>query len=416
MLLRRLSIFIAYYFVQLRIAFHELPALIGFFLFMTIFNQLVSGTMLAFSLVTESMYIPLAREEEDSENLYTDDFFWLHERGVDLLVIFMFAHLFRKIYINALDIEQEGAWKSGVLLFLLTQVVIFLGLVLCCTHLSDVTLTIAVNAFHTFCLFTGKLYWLIFPDQTLNSDTITRLAYLHYVLAFVLAYLSIYHGIDMHYDWKPEEAFDGVKQELNWYDEALINEIGQTINVFIILGILCLYLYTEPEALHYELFMWGDVGMSTDIRFLGVAPHWYFRPYMHWLIACPFHYTGLLGIILFFISFYFQPNIVGLREFKGFTTGKTIFDILYFYTIMYTKRIAVVNKPVTEIGVFYRVTYAIFLCSLWYVFSYLPFGRFFNSLGGNGAGLLAFSYIFIYMSGTFLRIPRGYILYTSLAK
>jgi hypothetical protein len=75
MLLRRLSIFIAYYFVQLRIAFHELPALIGFFLFMTIFNQLVSGTMLAFSLVTESMYIPLAREEEDSENLYTDDFF-----------------------------------------------------------------------------------------------------------------------------------------------------------------------------------------------------------------------------------------------------------------------------------------------------------------------------------------------------
>jgi len=36
---------------------------------------------------------------------------------------------------------------------------------------------------------------------------------------------------------------------------------------------LCLFLYEEPEALNYELFMWGDVGMSTDIRFFGVAPH-----------------------------------------------------------------------------------------------------------------------------------------------
>jgi len=85
-------------------------------------------------------------------------------------------------------------------LFLLAQVVIFLGLVLCATHLSDITLTIASNAFHTFCFFIGKLYWLVFTDQTLNSDTMTRLAYLHYTLAFVLGYLGVFHGVDMHYD------------------------------------------------------------------------------------------------------------------------------------------------------------------------------------------------------------------------
>jgi hypothetical protein len=31
--------------------------------------------MLSLSLVPESMYIPLVREEEDAETLYTDDFF-----------------------------------------------------------------------------------------------------------------------------------------------------------------------------------------------------------------------------------------------------------------------------------------------------------------------------------------------------
>jgi len=37
--------------------------------------------------------------------------------------------------------------------------------------------------------------------------------------------------------------------------------------------IICLMLYHEPEALHYELFMWGDIGMSVDVRYFGVAPH-----------------------------------------------------------------------------------------------------------------------------------------------
>jgi hypothetical protein len=53
-----------------------------------VFSQLVSGTMLSFSLVPESMLVPIVRDEEDLEDLYTDDFFWVHERGVDLLFIF----------------------------------------------------------------------------------------------------------------------------------------------------------------------------------------------------------------------------------------------------------------------------------------------------------------------------------------
>lgn len=408
---RTLSVFLAKYFTQLNVAFHEMPSLFGFCILLVIMNQLVSGTMLSFSLVTESMYIPLAREEEDCENLYTDDFFWLHERGVDLLVIFIFLHLLRKLYVNVVDTEQEFAWKSGVLLFLLTQVVIFLGLVLCCTHLSDITLLIAVNAFHTFCLFIGKLYWLVFPDQTLNVDTAVRLAYLHYVLAFILAYLGLYHGVDMHYDWKSEESFDGVKQELNWYDEVLLNEVGQFLNVVVIIGLTCILLYAEPEALNYELFMWGDIGMSTDVRFFGVAPHWYFRPYMGWLVACPFHYTGLLGLLLFFVSFYFQPNIFGRGELQSYTGVRAFFIQLYWTFCDKTKRLVQLQRPNVAYSFYFRCTYAVLLCAFWYVFSYLPFGRFFNRLGGNGASLLAYVYLFVYFSSNFLRNINTYNLY-----
>lgn len=66
--------------------------------------------------------------------------------------------MFRKLYLNIFEIETEAAWKSGILLFLVFQVVVFLGLVLCCTHLSEITLTIATNVMHTFFFFKGKAY------------------------------------------------------------------------------------------------------------------------------------------------------------------------------------------------------------------------------------------------------------------
>ena len=57
------------------VAFHDMPALIGFFLILIIVSQLVSGTMLAFSVVPEPMLVPIVRDEEDLEDLYTDDMF-----------------------------------------------------------------------------------------------------------------------------------------------------------------------------------------------------------------------------------------------------------------------------------------------------------------------------------------------------
>ena len=228
------------YFKNLKVSMHEIFSLFGFFTFLIIFFQIISGVMLSFSLVTEPMLIPLIRDEEDLEDLYIDDFFWLHERGVDLIFIFSYIHLFRKLYLNIFEIETESAWKSGIFSFLIFQVVVFLGLILCCTHLSEITLTIAANIFHTFFMFKGKPYWWIFTDKQLNTDTVIRLAYAHYLAAFYLAFLGVLHGIDIHYDWKNESFFDGLNIEMCWWDEALSNELT---NFFFVLVIITFFFF-----------------------------------------------------------------------------------------------------------------------------------------------------------------------------
>jgi quinol-cytochrome oxidoreductase complex cytochrome b subunit len=395
------------YFSILTVSFHDINSLYGFFLILVVVSQLVSGTMVSFSLIPEPMIVPIVRDEEDLEDLYTDDFFWIHERGVDLLFIFSWIHLFRKLYVNAFEYEHEVAWKSGVFTFLILQAVTFFGLVLCCTHLSEITLTIAANVINTFVLFTGKVYWWVFTDKNLNSDTLIRVAYAHYVSAFYMAYLSVLHGIDMHYDWKNETSYDGVEPEMIWWDEALANELGSFLDVIVLLNIACWVLYPEPEALSYELFMWGDVGIVTDVRFYGVAPHWYFRPYMAWLIVCPYHNLGIFGLLYFFWVLFHQPTLHGMNDINNQYQRR----LLLFRFVYKKKDFFVKNYFNPELSLYFQFTYATFIMCALYTSSFLPYGRFYNRLGGNIGMLGAYLYLLVYLTFTFLRRPVWLELY-----
>lgn len=389
------------YFAILSVSFHDIHSLFGFFTFLVVASQLVSGTMLAFSLVPEPMIVPIVREEEDTEDLYIDDFFWLHERGVDLVFTFSYLHLFRKLYLNVFEYENESAWKSGVFTFLIFQVVVFAGLVLCCTHLSEITLTIAANILHTFFAFKGKFYWWIFTDKQLNTDTMIRLAYLHYLSAFYMAYLGLVHGVDMHYDWKNETSFDGLDTEMVWWDEALSNELSHVLDAFIILTVVWWFMFTEPEALTYEIFMWGDIGIVTDVRFYGVAPHWYFRPYMAWLIACPHHKTGIFGLLFYFFILFYQPVLHGTSEFNNYNKRTLLFvkrklNRNNFFAASYIN---------LEMNLYHQITYGLFIGCCMYCTSFLPYGRFYNRLGGNIGMLGAYMYVFFYLGFPIFRRP-----------
>jgi hypothetical protein len=62
-------------FSSLTVKYHLAVSLYGFFLILIFMSQIFSGVMLSFSLIPECMLIPIVRDEEDLEDLYTDDFF-----------------------------------------------------------------------------------------------------------------------------------------------------------------------------------------------------------------------------------------------------------------------------------------------------------------------------------------------------
>jgi hypothetical protein len=281
---------------------------------------------------------------------------------------------------------------------------------------------------HTFFFFVAKPYWWFFTDKLLNTDTIIRMMYLHYCIAFFLLFLGLMHGVDMHYDWKSKGFFNGIKQQLNWWDEVLANELGLLLNFLVILGCIGVILYSQPEALSYEIFMWGDIGMVTDVRYYGVAPHWYFRPYMAWLIVCPFHYWGIFGLVFFFLVLYFQVSLFGNSELENLKINNSLYGLyqeifnkllsykwfsylisiinFYFNNFFIIKNNKSYNNWNTlnyETSLQWLISYSLFFIAILYTLSFLPYGRFYNKIGGNFALLISYLYIFGFLTFSFFR-------------
>ena len=248
-----------------------------------------------------------------------------------------------------------------------------------------------VILFTLFFFFTGKVYWWIFTDKKLNCDTLVRLAYAHYLLAFYLFVLSLTHGIDMHYDWKADFTSDAINQELYWIDEALQNELKSFWYLLLLVFFVGLWLYTEPEALTYEIFMWGDIGHIVDVRYMGVAPHWYFRPFMAWLIVCPHHKTGIFGLLYFMFVIFFQVNLKASHDF--FLSQKDRSLLPKNKNIRFVSR-----KNYVEFNFFYQFMFWLFILALLYTTTFLPYGRFYNQLGGNNGMLISYFYILFYLT------------------
>ena len=409
------------YFVVLNLTIpHTWVSLIGFSLFATMGWQVITGFILAMGFIPEPMYIPASRETEDLEGFHIDDIFWLHERGVDYLFLLIYMHLLRKLFMNTVSHETEASWKSGALGYLLLQAVVFFGLVLCSTHLSEITLRIAANIVASFTNFKTEIDWILFTDRTLNADTMVRMMILHYLAAGLVLLLGLFHGIDMHYDWKTETHYSGLKESVNWFDEGLINELTKFFLTLWGFVFLVLILFHDQEPLSYEMFMWGDLGLVTDVNFFAVAPHWYFRPFMAWLTMVPDHYTGLAGLFTFFFSIFFQPNLMKRSDEKPLLAQHKF----YKGDLDESQRINLTGVNInSHYNLTFYVTFVLFVISLWYAASFLPYGRFFHSIGGNFGLAIAYIYVFWYLlfpsfrgGYKFFYVLRGYVFWWRLVK
>lgn len=373
--------YLNFYVNRLVLPFASVTSIIGFMLFICILFQLLSGFFLGWYYIPEPGLVVELREEMFNDTRFGAEVFYMHVRGVDALMVLSYLHILKKIYLKNYVTAESDGWLLGGYAFFWFHYIIALGISLSATHLSDLTLTIVANIFWSLLNFTYKTYYIIFTNRHLNTDQLTRLMVLHYFTPWYYLYLVKLHVLFCHESWDSDSG-EGVYEDksstyVSWFYDAFLKEIQDAWYWVTLLFTYFLIHHFNASTVNYFFFERWNIREMDEIRFYGVAPHWYFRPLMGLLVVAPSHYEGLMWMGLWFLLLAALPII---------------------HNFYHSHHNSLPNIPMQS-SLLQSAAFVLFMLSMYCAMSMLPCGRYYYEIeaGYVGNPWVKFSYQYLYL-------------------
>ena len=371
------------FFNKLLLPFSSLTSILGFALFMTITLQIFSGFFLGWYYIPEPGLVIELREEMFNDTRFGAEVFFMHLRGVDTAFILTYLHILKKIYLkNYITAESDG-WLLGGYAFFIFHWIVFLGISLSATHLSDLTLTIGANIAWSLMNFTHKSYYILFTNKHLNSDQLIRFMVLHYLTPWYYLYLVKLHLFFCHESWDSDSGENVYEDKsgsyISWFYDGLLKELQDGWYWSLYIFIYFWLHHFVPSTVNYFFFERWNIAELDEIRFYAVAPHWYFRPLMGLLTISPSHFEGLMWFGLWIILLAFLP----------------IINHWYNPSHIYLSIIPMQSSLIQTIA------FIFFMLSMYCSNSLLPCGRYYYEPEGGYVGnpwiKISYQYLYLYL-------------------
>jgi len=369
------------YLNRLLLPFSSTTSIIGFMLLLTISLQLVSGFFLGWYYIPEPGLVIELREEMFNDTRFGVEVFYMHVRGVDTIFVLSYLHVLKKIYIKNYITSDSDGWLVGGYAFFWLHIIVFLGISLSATHLSDLTLTIGANIFWSVLNFTYKTFYIIFTNKHLNTDQLIRFMLLHYFTPWFYLYLIQVHVMFCHESWDTDSGEATIEDKsgtfIAWFYDAFLKEIQDAWFWTQFVFLYFLLHHFNSSTVSYHFFERWNISEVDEIRFYGVAPHWYFKPLMGLLTITPTHYEGLLWMGAWFVLIASLPL---LNSF--YNSGLQHFPII----------------P-AQSSLVQTSAFILFMMSMYCMQSMLPCGRYYYDPEGGYVGnpWVKFSYQYAYL-------------------
>ncbi len=351
---------------------------------LAIVMQVLSGFYLGWYYIPEPGLVIELREEMFNETHFGAEVFWMHVRGVDTIFVLSYMHILKKIFLKNYVTAESDGWLLGGYAFLWFHYVVALGISLSATHLSDLTVTIIANIYWSLFNNIYKTYYVIFTNKHLNADQMMRMMIFHYFTPWYYLYLVQLHIMFCHESWDADSGEatyeDKSGSYISWFYDAFLKELQDAWYGVIFVFVYFFLHHFDAGTLNFFFFERWNIAELDEIRFYGVAPHWYFRPLMGLLVISPTHYEGLMWMGLFFGLLAFMP-------------------IIYNWFNVAHKHVAPIPMQNSLLQTFFFITY---LMSMFTAASMLPCGRYYYEPEGGYVGnswvKFSFQYMYLYMA------------------
>nr|YP_002122390.1 apocytochrome b [Candida neerlandica]ABX89451.1 apocytochrome b [Candida neerlandica] len=240
---------------------------------------------------------------------------YIHANGASFFFLCMYAHIGKALYYGSYKTPRTMTWVVGVIIFVLTMAIAFLGYCLVYGQMSHWGATVITNLLSAIPFIGNDLVPFIWGGFSVSNPTIQRFFALHFLLPFILSALVCMHLMALHVNGSSNPlGITGNIDRLPMHPYFIFKDL---VTVFVFILIFSLFVFYSPNSLgHSDNYIPGNPMVTPP----SIVPEWYLLPFYAILRSIPDKLGGVLamfGAILILLTLPFTDrSIIRGNSFK----------------------------------------------------------------------------------------------------
>merc|ERR1712178_157366 len=255
-------------------------------------------------------------------------FRYIHANGASMMFIALYVHMFKHLYYGSYMRPRHLLWVSGVIIFLITILIGFLGYVLPWGQMSFWGASVITNLASAVPVLGKLIVNFLWGGFAVDNPTLNRFLSLHFLLPFILVGLTLLHIILLHTDGNNNPL--GVSTKFHFIYFYPYFYVKDLFAVFSYLFMYLVFVFFFPnylgEADNY--IMANSLVTPTHI-----VPEWYLLPFYAILRSIPDKLGGVIAMVGAFIVLGFLPWLTPKLVIKS-SVFRPITRILFWFILV----------------------------------------------------------------------------------
>lgn len=272
---------------------------------------------------------------------------------------FVYVHMFRSFVYR---VGSFVTWLVGVLIFLILCIVGFTGYVLPNASMSFWAWTV-ITSFVTAFPYGDEILYLLWGGLFSDVFTLSRVATLHFLLPFVIAFLVLLHLVTLHDYGSVSVVYNSVSSKDNFTPYLLFKDFFFVVVYFFVLFFCLTFFWFFLK--HSDDF---DVASSLKTP-ESILPEIYYLAFYGMLRSTESKLFGLIDVILFFVwiftSLFFFDSFFFIPALDSYWLCSVLMFIYFFVFIKYLTIL-----HLSEINLFLLLFCNMFMCFMFSKFVY----------------------------------------------
>ena len=251
-------------------------------------------------LVLGMHYKPSSSEAFESvEKIMRDvNFGWLirymHMNFASFFFIAVYIHIFRGLYYGSYKEPRQLMWLIGIVIFFLMMATAFLGYTLPWGQMSYWGATVITNLFSAVPFIGESIVTWLWGDYAVGDATLNRFYVLHWLIAFGILGIVIFHVIALHIVGSNNPS--GIEPK-DTRDTVSFAPFTTSKDLFAMLVFLFAFVIITMYAPNYLGHPDNYIPADPLVTPAHIVPEWYFLPFYAILRSIPDKLMGVIAMV-----------------------------------------------------------------------------------------------------------------------